>query len=144
MGWCYLSCILHGHFLFFHFVYLFIFGSSGSSFLSGPFSSCDEQMLLSSCGAQASHCTGFSCFGAGAPGHMAFSSCSTWAQKLQLLGSRARVQSMWHTGLVATWLTESSGARDRTCVSCLGRQTLIHCTTREVLYCVSYMEVSLT
>ena len=109
MGWCYLSCILHGHFLFFHFIYLFI---CFWLFWVFAFSSCDEQMLLSSCGVQTSHCTGFSRFGAGALGHVGFSSCSTWAQKLQLLGSRAQIQSMWHTGLVATWLVEASGAGD--------------------------------
>ena len=32
------------------------------------FSSCSEQGLLSGCGAQASHCTGFSCCRAGAVG----------------------------------------------------------------------------
>ena len=97
---------------FYLFIYLFLAVLGGSSLLSGPFSSCDEQMLLSSCGVQTSHCTGFSRFGAGALGHVGFSSCSTWAQKLQLLVSRAQIQLMRHTGLVATWLVESSGAGD--------------------------------
>ena len=30
---------------------------------------------------------------------------------------------------------ESSQTRDQTCVPCIGRQILIHCTTREVLFC---------
>ena len=41
------------------FIYLFIFGSAGSSLLCG---------LFSSCSGQASHCGGFSCCRAGAPG----------------------------------------------------------------------------
>ena len=35
-------------------------------------------------------------------------------------------------GLVALWHVESSQARDKTCVPCIGRQTLIHYTTREI------------
>ena len=46
----------------------------------GLFSSCGEQQLLSSCGAQASHCGGFSCWGARALEHSGVRSCSTWAQ----------------------------------------------------------------
>ena len=42
------------------FVYLFIFGCAGCLWLHGLFSSCGEQELLSRCGAQASHCGGFS------------------------------------------------------------------------------------
>ena len=37
------------------------------------------------------------------------------------------------TGLVFPWHVSSSWTRDRTCVPCIGRQVLIHCTTREVL-----------
>ena len=46
------------------------------------FSSCSEQGLLSSCGAQASHCGGFSSCRAQALGCAAecwLSSCGTWA-----------------------------------------------------------------
>ena len=35
----------------------------------------------------------------------------------------------------------SSRKRDGTCVSCIGKQILIHCTTREVLALVSYFVV---
>ena len=42
------------------------------------FSSCGEQGLLSSWGAQASHCGGFSCCRAWALGHAGFSSCGSW------------------------------------------------------------------
>ena len=50
------------------------------------FSSCDEQGLLSNCGARASHCGGFSCCGAQLLGTWAsedvawgLSSCGSWA-----------------------------------------------------------------
>ena len=46
--------------------------------------------LLSSCTGQASHCSDFSCCRAQAPGCVGFHSCSTWAQMLRLLGSRAQ------------------------------------------------------
>ena len=73
------------------------------------------------CGARASHCGGFSCCGARALGCTGFSSCGTQAQQL------------WHMGLVAPWHVESSWTRDRTCVLCVGRWIINHCTTREVL-----------
>ena len=48
-------------FFFFSFLFIYLFGCTGSSFLHSAFSSCGEQGLLSSCGAQASHCSSFSC-----------------------------------------------------------------------------------
>ena len=39
---------------------------------------------------------------------------------------------MWCTGLVALWHMVSSRTRARTRVSCIGRQILNHCATREV------------
>ena len=42
------------------------------------------------------------------------------------------VQKLWCMGLVAPWHVESSQTRDWTCVPCIGRWILIHCTTREV------------
>ena len=50
------------------FIYLFIFGYSGSLLLPELYSSCGEQGLLSSCGVRASHCSGFSRCGAQALG----------------------------------------------------------------------------
>ena len=50
------------------------------------FSSCEEQVLLSSYVAWASPCNGFSCCRGQAPGCSAFSNCSTWVQELWLLG----------------------------------------------------------
>ena len=43
------------------------------------FSRWDEWRLLSSCSAQASHCNGFSCYGAQALGSRGLSSCGTGA-----------------------------------------------------------------
>ena len=40
---------------------------------------------------------------------------------------------MWLTGLAAPWHVGSSQTRARTCVPCIGRQTLNHCATREAL-----------
>ena len=39
---------------------------------------------------------------------------------------------MWYTGLVALQHVGSSRTRARTCVPCIGRRILSHCTTREV------------
>ena len=50
-------------FMYYYFlnIYLFYFLVVGSLLLMWTFSSCDEQGLLSSCSAQASHCSGFPC-----------------------------------------------------------------------------------
>ena len=74
------------------------------------FSSCCEQGRLSSCRAQASHCAGFSCWGAQAP-ELRVSSCGTRTS-------------------VAPWRVGSSWTRDHTHVSC--RQICMHRTTREI------------
>ena len=42
-------------------MYLLFWGMLGLHCYALPFSSCDEQGLLSSCGAPVSHCRGFSC-----------------------------------------------------------------------------------
>ena len=75
---------------------------------------------LSSCGARASLCTGFSCCGAQALGCAGFSSRATWAQEL------------WCTGLVIPWHVGSSWTRDQTHFPHTARQILNHCTTRGV------------
>ena len=49
-----------------------------------------------------------------------------------LTGSGAPAQS-WPTGLVALWHAGSFWSRDRTCVSCIGRQIPYHWATREAL-----------
>ena len=63
---------------------LFIFGRAGSLLLCGPFSSCSERGLLSSCSVWALHCGGFSWCGAGALGQGDFSSCGSWGLEHRL------------------------------------------------------------
>ena len=79
---------------FFPFLVIFFFGRTGSSLLCRLFSSCSKQRLLSSCRAQASRCSGFSCCRARALGHMGFRSCGTWTRLLRLPGSGAQSQSL--------------------------------------------------
>ena len=57
--------------------------------------------------------------------------CGMWAQWLQLAGYRAQAQGFWRMGLVALRHVGSSQTRDQTPVSCIGRQILYHCVTRE-------------
>ena len=115
------------------FIYLFIFYCTGSSLLLGLFSSCGEPGLHSSCGMWASHCLGFSCCGAHTPGHADFLSCGMWTWSLQLPGSRAQAQQLWHTGLVAPQQAGSSWTRDWNHVSSIGSWILYHWATREAL-----------
>ena len=61
-------------------------------------------LAFSRWGAQASHCSGFSCCGA---------------------------QELWHTGLAALQHVESSQTRDWTHVPCTGRRMLYHWITRK-------------
>ena len=76
-------------------IIVYIFGWTGPSLLHGLFCSCSERWLLSSCGARASHCGGFSYCGVRALGLSSFSSCGTWAQQLQLPGPAA----LWRCGI---------------------------------------------
>ena len=55
-------------------VFTYLFLAAGSLLLSWLFSSCDKWGLLSSCGAQISHCSGFSYCAAWAPGCLGFRS----------------------------------------------------------------------
>ena len=64
---------------------------------------------------------------------MGFSRCGTQAQQLWLAGSRGQAQQLWRTGLVAPRHVGSSRSRAQTCVPCVGRRILNHCTTRGVL-----------
>ena len=66
-----------------------------------------EQGLLSSCGARASHCCGFSCCRAWAVGHVGSRSCSSWALEHKL--SSCSSVAPLHVG--------SSQIKYRTCVS---------------------------
>ena len=86
------------------------------------FSSCGEQGQLSSCGAQASHCSGFCCCWARTLGHSASVAGvpGLLEHKLGRCGTQAHlIQSMW--------------IRDRNHVSCTGRLILYHWATREAL-----------
>ena len=61
-----------------------------------------------------------------------------WLLLLQSTGSRVRGLSSM--GLVAPQHVGSSRTRDGSCVPCIGRQVLIHCTTREVLWLLFFKE----
>ena len=64
------------NFIYFFFLFLAVLGlHCCPSF----YSSCRERRLFSSCGAPASHCSGFSCGRAQTPGCIGFSSQDTWA-----------------------------------------------------------------
>ena len=93
------------------FIYLFIFGCVGSSFLCEGFLQVRRAGATLHRGARASHCRGLSCCGAQAPD--------------------VQAQQLWLTGLVTSRHVGSSQTRARTRVPCIGRQILNHCTTRE-------------
>ena len=63
---------------------------------------------------------------------MSFSSHSTQAQWLKLIGSRVCAQQLWHMALPAPRHVEFPRIRDQTCVPCIGRLIPTHCATREV------------
>ena len=78
------------------FMYLyFIFGCPGCC-CAWAFSYCCLWGLLFKCRVQASHCSGFSCYRAQALRHTDFSSWSSWAQKLQLPGSKTGSVAVVH------------------------------------------------
>ena len=100
-------------FFFNKFIYLFIFGCAGSSFLCEGFLQLQQAGSTLHRGVLASHYRGLSCCGAQAPD--------------------AQAQQLWLTGPVALWHVGSSKTGARTRVPCTGRQTLNHCATREAL-----------
>ena len=95
------------------FIYLFIFGCVGSSFLCEGFLQLWQAGATLHRGARAPHHRGLSCCGAQAPD--------------------AQAQQLWLTGLAAPRHAGSSQTRARTRVPCIGRQTLNHCATSEAL-----------
>ena len=120
------------------FIYLFIFGCVGFSLLRVGFLQLRRAGATLRCGARASHWGGFSCCEAQALDVRAsvvvvhgLSSCGLRAQQLWLVGSRAQAQQLWRMGLVAPRHVGSSWTRAQTCVPCVGRRILNHCTTRE-------------
>ena len=113
-------CLTLFSFSFFYTFILFIFGCVGSSLLCAGFLQLRRAGATLHCGARASHCGGFSLQSTGSR-RVGSRSCGSWAQQL------------WSAGLVAPWHVGSSRTRARTCVSCIGRRILNHCTTtREV------------
>ena len=63
-----------------------------------------------------------------------FSRCSSWAQYLWLMGSKAQAQWLWCMSLVALWHVVSSWSRDGTSVPYIGRQILNNWITRETFH----------
>ena len=103
-------------------IILFIFGYARSSLLHRLFSSCGYSGRLHVSDAQASHCRGFSCWGAQALGSADFTSAWTLEHRPNSCGTQAWL-------LHGTW--ESSLTWDRTRVSCIGRCFLYHLTSWE-------------
>ena len=71
------ACTTESHFILLKNIFLIHFGCTGCLLLHRLFSSCGEWQLLSSCGAQASHCGGFSCCRARVLGHTVYNSFSS-------------------------------------------------------------------
>ena len=101
---------------FLKFIYLFILGCVGSSFLCEGFLQLRQVGATPHHGAQASHYRSLSCRGAQAPD--------------------VQAQSLWLTGPAAPRHVGSSQTRARTRVPCIGRQTPNHCATREAPDCL--------
>ena len=117
-----LACVIH---ILLSLSLFFFFGHAGSSLLPG-FSLVVESGGYSLVGVQA-------CCKEQTQEHLDFRSCGMWAHQLQIPGSGAQAQLLWHTGLVAPGPVGSSWTRNQTCVSCIGRQILYHWATREAL-----------
>ena len=100
-----------------------LFGCAWSALLCG-LSSLWWAGFLSSSGAWASLCGGFSCCAEQALGCADFSSCSSMTLE-------HRLSSCGPQGLIAPSHVGSSQIKDRTCVSCDGRQILYHWATRK-------------
>ena len=104
--------IFHKQYSFIHsFIYLFIYGCVGSSFLCEGFLQLWRVGATLHRGARASH-------------RRSLSRCRAQAPD-------AQAQQLWLTGLVAPRHVGSSQTRARTHVPCTGRQIPNHCTTRE-------------
>ena len=103
--------IITNFFFLILFIYLFIFGCVGSSFLCEGSPQLRQVGATPHRGARAPHHRGLSCCGAQAPD--------------------AQAQQLWLTGPAAPRHVGSSQTRARTRVPCIGRQTLNHCATKE-------------
>ena len=98
------------------YIYLFIYDCAVSSLLLELFSSCSTQAFR--CGGS---CVEHRLEGAWALADAAHELVSCWSP-----GSKAQAQQLWCTGFVAPRHVGSSWTRDRTHVSCRGRQILNH------------------
>ena len=101
IGFLFLVLLVDYYLIFdnFIFIYLFSFGCAVSSLLYRLSSSCGERGLLSSFGALASHCGGFSCCRAQTLGLPGFSSFGSQAleHRLSSCGARAQLlRGMWN------------------------------------------------
>ena len=106
------------------FFYYFFGGCAQSSFAVCRFCLVTVSGATLSCGAEASHCGGFSCCGTLFQAHR--------RQLLWLTVSRAGLSGCGTWTLVGPQHVESSWIGHQTHVSCISRWVLIHCTTREV------------
>ena len=111
----------HSNFFFinlFIFIYLFL-AALGLRCWAWAFSSCGERGLLFVSVRGLLIVVASLFVDHGFQARAGFSSCGEWAQQL------------WYKGLVAPRHVGSSWTRDLTCVPCIGRWILNHCTTRE-------------
>ena len=116
--------------------YLFTLTALGLWCCVWALSSCGEWELLSrTVHAWTSQGSGFSCCRTQALECTGFSSCGAWPQRMQLAGSRAWTQYLWHTDFVVPWNVASSQPRDWTGGLCIAKQILNHWTNREVPCC---------
>ena len=118
-GWYYLQISYLFIYLFIFiatlFIYLFIY-----FWLCWVFGSCEGFLQLRQAGATLHR-------GAGAFHYRGPSRCGAQAPD-------AQAQQLWLTGPAAPWHVGSSQTRARTRVSCISRQILNHCATREALW----------
>ena len=101
----------------------FLFDCSGSSLLVRAFYSCSERVLLFTAAHRLLAAVVLLLRSTGCR-HVGFRSHST------------RAQQLWSLGMAAPQPVESSWAKGRTHVPCIGRRLLIHSPTREDLFCV--------
>ena len=68
---------------------------------------------------------------------------STGSRRVGFSSCGMQAQQLWRTGLVAPRHVGSSRTRAATCVPCLGRRILNHCTTRKVPSTCFYKQCTL-
>ena len=83
------------------------------------------------CSVWSSHCSGSSCCGAQALGHMGFNSCTWGYSSYSLWAPEYGLSSCGTQVIVVLWHVGSSWSRDQTRVPCIGRWVLNYCATRE-------------